>query len=134
MKQLCLAMLQLAADMEDKFDVKKFIELEPEANKPAKYAKWPALKQSLMPYTKSEPIFHCPGDPNDERVISYSFNENLDGIALGEIADPSKTVLLYEGKDGKLDFRHDGRATIGFADGHVKLVGEEAAQNLQWKP
>ena len=48
--------------------------------------------------------------------------------------EPAETVMIYEGKNGKLDFRHNGRATVGFADGHVKLTDAEGAKKLRWKP
>jgi prepilin-type processing-associated H-X9-DG protein len=41
--------------------------------------------------------------------------------------------MLYEGKDGKLNFKHDGKAAVAFADGHAKLVTEEEAKTLIWK-
>ena len=42
--------------------------------------------------------------------------------------------MIYEGANGKLVFRHDGKACIGFADGHAKLVTAEGAKKLRWTP
>ena len=42
--------------------------------------------------------------------------------------------MIYEGKNGKLDFRHEGKATVGFADGHAKLIDAQGAKKLRWKP
>lgn len=88
--------------------------------------------KSIMPYIKNKAVFTCPLDKSG--AASYSFNAELTGKNSAVIADPAKTVLLYEGKNKKLDFRHDGRATVGFADGHVKLVKKEEAKDLKWKP
>lgn len=89
-------------------------------------------RSKLMPYIKNERIFHCPSDPT--QGVSYSFNANLQGIAMAKIKSPAKTVMIYEGKAGKLDFRHDGRASVGFADGHAKLVNKQEAASLRWMP
>jgi prepilin-type processing-associated H-X9-DG protein len=45
---------------------------------------------------------------------------------------PDKTVLIYEGKAGKPDYRHDDRAAIGFVDGHCKLVRPSETTALFW--
>lgn len=53
---------------------------------------------------------------------------------VSKVPQPAATVMIYEGEHGKLNFRHDGKATVGFVDGHVKLVDAEAAKPLRWKP
>ncbi|MBV9470028.1 MAG: hypothetical protein JOZ57_12380, partial [Abitibacteriaceae bacterium] len=50
------------------------------------------------------------------------------------IQHPDTTVMVYEGHDGELSFVHNGRAVVGFADGHVMLVDQEQAKTLRWKP
>ena len=115
MKQICLGAMMLAQDYDEKFKLKA-----------------EAYKKSLMPYVKREDIFKCPADSGSG--ASYSFNASLAGVSLARIAAPAQTVLLYEGKNGKLDFRHDGKAAVGFADGHAKLVSAEDAKKLRWKP
>jgi len=42
--------------------------------------------------------------------------------------------MFYDGKDGKLDFPHDGKATVSFTDGHVTMVDAEGAKKLLWLP
>ncbi len=91
-----------------------------------------SYKKSLFPYIKNEPIFQCPSDKSGQ--ISYSFNANLAGRKVARLASPAKTVMLYEGKDGKLTFRHDGSACVAFADGHAKLVTAAEAKSLRWLP
>jgi prepilin-type processing-associated H-X9-DG protein len=89
-------------------------------------------KKSLMPYIKNASIFTCPSDKAG--ATSYSFNDNLAGVKLAKVKSPAETVMIYEGKNGKLDFRHQGRAAVGFADGHAKLVDAAAAKKLRWMP
>jgi prepilin-type processing-associated H-X9-DG protein len=132
LRQLCLGMMQLAQDFDEKFDIKKMQEMQRANNQ---FAKWPIWVQAVLPYVKNLQLFHCPDDRNKgEGVTSYSFNENLQGVGLNNLARPSEIVMLYEGKDVKLEFRHDVRATVGFADGHVKLINEEQAKALIWQP
>jgi prepilin-type processing-associated H-X9-DG protein len=64
----------------------------------------------------------------------YTLNKYVDGLKLAELAEPARTVLFYEGEDGKLDFRHDGRADVAFADGHVETVGPDDVLKLIWNP
>ena len=115
MKQICLAALIFIQDADERFSLKA-----------ASY------KKSLMPYTKNEAIFKCPSDVGGGS--SYSFNSNLAGIRQAKIKAPAETVMIYEGKNGQLDFRHDGRAAVSFADGHAKLLNAAAAKKLRWKP
>lgn len=114
-KLVALAALMLNQDRKEKF-----------ALKAASY------KKSLMPYTKNKQIFHCPEDKSG--AVSYSFNRNLEGISLYKIDKPAETVMIYEGKNQKLAFRHNGGANVGFVDGHVKWIPKEKAKTLRWKP
>lgn len=91
-----------------------------------------SYKKSLMPYIKNETIFKCPSDTSGGP--SYSFNANLAGINIAKVKAPAETVLIYEGKGGQLNFRHDGKAAVGFADGHAKLMNAEGAKKMRWKP
>ena len=90
------------------------------------------FKQSIMPYILDEDVFHCPADKGD--ALSYSFNPDLEGVAQARINDRSLTVLFYEGKNRQLVFRHDNRAAVAFADGHVEIVTPERAKTLKWLP
>jgi len=91
-----------------------------------------SYKKSLMPYIKNEAIFKCPSDSSG--AISYSFNANLAGVKMAKVHAPAQTVMIYEGKNGKLDFRHEGKAAVGLADGHAKLVDAAEAKKLRWTP
>jgi len=114
-KQICLGLLMLCQDYDEKF------KLKPDA-----------LRKGVAPYIKNASVFMCPSDTSG--TTSYSFNANLAGASLAKIDAPVKTVLVYEGHAKKLDFRHDGKAVVGFVDGHVVLVGSEEAKKLRWIP
>ena len=89
-----------------------------------------AYSEAIQPYVKNRKIFTCPMDPKG--TITYTFNANVLQAPLASIVDPSKTVMLYEGKNMKLDFRHDGKAVVAYLDGHAKLIGPEEAKSLFW--
>lgn len=89
-------------------------------------------RRALRPYLKSEELWTAPDDPKG--TMSYHFNPAMLGRSLSAVAAPAETVLLYEGKDGKLNFRYRGRAAVCFADGHAKLINRATATRLRWKP
>ena len=90
------------------------------------------LRKVLRIHAEEEKYFHCPQDTGDGD--SYSFNEALFGLNQAQIKQPGVTVMLYEGKNGKLDFRHDGKAVVAFVDETVKAVASIEAMKLRWKP
>lgn len=115
LKQIGLGTMQFLQDWDEKF-----------ALKADKY------QEALMPYIRNEQIFHCPDDKSG--ALSYSFNAKLENLTQAQITVPSQIVMIYEGKNGQLEFRHNNRAGIAFADGHYKLVTPEEAKTLKWKP
>jgi prepilin-type processing-associated H-X9-DG protein len=115
MKQLALGVLMFVEDYDEKYALKA-----------------DSYKKAISPYIKNDQIFHCPSD--DAGVVSYSFNPHLAGIKLAKVSSPATTVMLYEGKAGKLNYKHNGKAGVAFADGHVKMVAEADAKNLRWMP
>src|SRR5207244_2572565 len=114
-KQICAGAMMLMVDNDETFKLKA-----------------ETYKQSLMPYIRNEAVFKCPADRGSG--ASYSFNANLAGLNLAKVVAPAETVLIYEGKNGKLNFRHEGKAVVGFADGSAKLIDAENAKKLRWKP
>lgn len=94
-------------------------------------AKGVSYTGALSPYVPNKKLYTCPLDKVG--TVSYTFNDNIAGIPLYTIPTPSKTVLIYEGRGGKLNFRHSGRAAVGFADGHCVLVNKMQAAGLIWK-
>ena len=114
-KQLALGIIMYVQDYDETFPRKK-----------APY------NDLIFPYVKNKAIFACPSDAKG--TISYTFNPNLQGAKLAEMVSPAETVLLYEGKDKKFAFKHEGKTAVAFADGHVKLLTPEAAANVFWYP
>jgi prepilin-type processing-associated H-X9-DG protein len=114
-RQVALAFAMLCSDSKDVFKVQA-----------------DAWKKSILPYLKNTSFLTCPLDAKD--VVSYSINPLVAGKALSAFAAPAKTVLLYEGKGGKLLFRHNGRAAVAFVDGHAELVDAAKAKTLRLKP
>ena len=94
-----------------------------------RYALAPNFIGALAPYAQNVGIFMLP----DSREF-YSFNSQLLDARAQAIAAPGATVLFYEGSGQKPTFRYDGKAAIGFADGHVALVSPDEAKGLIWKP
>jgi len=109
-------------------------------NGPDAKAPWSLFKRAMMPEENIkntyfvERHFHCPADGGDAKRESYAFNDKLEGTDLARLTEPANTVLLYEGRDGKLAFRHDFRAGVVFADGHIELIDEAAAKSIRWTP
>jgi prepilin-type processing-associated H-X9-DG protein len=114
-KQIGLGVIMFLADNDDKFKLTS--------------TNW---RTKAEPYLKNAELFHCPMEPSG--AFSYSFNEKLAGREATGISDVANTVMVYEGKNGKLDFRHEGRAVVCFTDGHAKLVTEADAAKLRWNP
>lgn len=115
-KQLCLAAHFLAIDNDLVYKIKA-----------------DTYKKSLMPYWKNEEKkFVC--QSNVGKNESYAFNANLSGVSDLKVHDPANTVLIYEGKNSALVFRHDGTAAVGFVDGHAKLITAAEEKKLRWKP
>ena len=83
-------------------------------------------------YIRRDDTFRCPLDRSGN--ASYSLNSYIEGLSLAKIPYPAKTVALYEGFSRVLDYRHSGKATVAFADGHVEEVTASQAKKLRWKP
>lgn len=89
------------------------------------------FEAQMFPYLHTMELFRCPSVSTAE---SFSFNGNLTNLSLKNLADSFHLVMFYEGKNGQLDFRHDGKANVAFADGHVQTISREEAKTLKWKP
>lgn len=114
-KQLALAILMFTTDNDD------YLRFTP--------VNW--LKK-VRPYAQEPVSYTCPLDKSG--TISYSLNANIAGKSTVSIKNVMQTVLLYEGNNGKLTFRHRGKACVAFIDGSAKLVTVEEAKKLIWKP
>jgi prepilin-type N-terminal cleavage/methylation domain-containing protein/prepilin-type processing-associated H-X9-DG protein len=87
-------------------------------------------------YGLSGKVWDCPsssrkGTPAD---ADYIYPRNRSGIALGDLPQPTGTVLLGDGHSsdpnhpnttssaGDFDLRHKGKMVAGYADGHVTVI------------
>ena len=90
------------------------------------------LRDSLLPYYPALDVLLRPLEQHEARV---SFNTKLTNVTLKKVRFPQRTVMLYEGENGKLDFRHNGRAAVTLVAGNVRYVDAEMAKKLLlWSP
>lgn len=113
LRQLGIAVVMYSGDHDDR------LEMQPSQA---------AVRKALQPYVVSEEIWQYPGKPDQ----TFSFNVKLTGHSFSEMDDPGSIVMFYEGSKGALDFSHDGRAWVCFADGHTRLIKREDAASLRW--
>lgn len=113
-KQLALGAIMLASDHDDKFAITST-----------------TFRQKVSPYIKNQKVFQC---PSGKMVPAYSFNDKLVNVDFNAMKDPSKVVLIYEGRNGKLQFNHAGSAMVAFVDGHARRVVRGGEKALLWSP
>jgi prepilin-type processing-associated H-X9-DG protein len=121
MKQLCLAALMYTQDWNERLV------------QPGRAAgEWP---EELHSYIMDRAIFKCPSRP--EQPVGYAFNERLYDAALANITNPAETVIMFEtlavgeAPAGGVELVpaqpiHGDYVTVGFVDGHVKMMTPEA--------
>ena len=83
-----------------------------------------AWKASIMPYLKSKGVFHCPEDASGS--VSYFLDPRVGGKDTTSVARPAETAMIVEGTPKTTAFRHGGRASLGYVDGHAKSVDPAA--------
>ena len=88
--------------------------------------------ESLRPVEPDTRICFLDKRPNVK--TSYGFNKHLVGLPMASIKNLDKVVLLYEGSDGKFDFRHKNQAHVLFVNGTIRLVDKKSVRTLKWKP
>jgi prepilin-type processing-associated H-X9-DG protein len=91
-----------------------------------------AWKASIMPYVKNEKIFHCPDDAAGG--VSYFLDPRVSGKPFAALAFPAETAMIVEGTPKKTAFRHAGKASLGFVDGHAKSVDAATLLKARTKP
>jgi prepilin-type processing-associated H-X9-DG protein len=84
----------------------------------------------LDPYFKKRGYLTCPLDARG--TVSYSINHAVAGRSSTKSSKPAKTVVLYEGRDDKLMFRHNGKAMVVFLDGHNEMIDANGQKELVW--
>ena len=157
LKQLALAALQMQQDFDGvyAFDkAAKKLSAADAANQTLVALLHRNWQKALYPYSKTPQIYFCPlrrekpvnaeEQARRDKMMDdlgirrsgepYALNAHLEGLNLDDVTQPSRTVLFYEGADGKLDFRHNGKSNVAFADGHVKAIGPDEAETLIWNP
>ena len=78
-----------------------------------------SYQKFLDPYLPNRSVFRCPSDRKG--ADSYAFNPHIVGHLYTSISNPSTLVVIYEGRAGKLRFKHDGKAgVVSIADGSVE--------------
>lgn len=89
-----------------------------------------SFRTIVLPYVQKQEAFTCPLDPPGSN--SYLFNTNLASVSTHTVQVLDQTILIYEGKAAKLNYRHEGHASVVFVDGHCKLIGSKEAAALLW--
>jgi prepilin-type processing-associated H-X9-DG protein len=93
----------------------------------------------VLPYTKETKPLKC---PTASVPYSYAMNAVLSGIHAEDVRDEASTVLVFEcsaqtpnpsgGEETFVD-RHNHKGSVGFVDGHAKLV-QPGSREVRWKP
>lgn len=65
---------------------------------------------------------------------TYSINLNVLGRNMSEFKQKDRTILVYEGRNGQLDFRHPGGASVGFVSGQGGSVLPNEVGQYTWTP
>lgn len=118
-KQVALAVILFTSDYDDYYDFSG-------KRSKTQLGGWPT---AVKPYMKSQDAWSCPLTNENP---AYSFNTNLLDASQSEIDEPARTVMVYEGKDQVLDYRHNGLAAVAFCDGHTKMCSPSGAESLIW--
>ena len=94
----------------------------------------------IMPYVKSEAIFHDPSAP-DTQKWSYAYNSTLSHQPLSKLDAPADTVMLFESTTGTKNAsdagtsvpvpgRHGG-TDYALADSHIKWLPDNTKLSYQ---
>jgi prepilin-type processing-associated H-X9-DG protein len=114
-KQLSLATMIYLTDHDDRF---------PDASQ------W---RNAVMPYTKNAKLFRCPADTSDQ-LSSYRMNPRLSRVESTKVREPANTVMIFEGDQNGFVARHAGTGSVGFADGHARVLSSKLYAGLRQTP
>jgi prepilin-type processing-associated H-X9-DG protein len=89
---------------------------------------------TLKEYAEAD-AFAC---PTLDVPFGYSLSSKVIGISLSDL-DAVNTIWLFDspgginnvGDESDIDWRHNGRAVFGYADGHVRVFGRNDRPSLQ---
>ena len=62
-----------------------------------------------------------------------TLNPAIGGVRANKVKSPKVTVVIYEGNEGKLNFKHNGKAAVAFADGRARMINKKQAKRLKWE-
>jgi len=102
--------------------------------------------EALRPYAKNDEVFICPMAP--DLRCSYAYNAALSGVRLDALADPMRTIAIFESDTGwnahggpellPTEGRHFHGDNLGFADGHAAWMHRERllteTEGYRWEP
>jgi prepilin-type processing-associated H-X9-DG protein len=114
-KQLALGTIMYATDNDDRL---------PDASH------W---RSAVMPYVKNAEIFRCPTDTSGA-VSSYRMNPRLSRLAMTAVREPANTAMIYEGDGNGFIARHNGTGSVGFVDGHAKVLSATLYGQIRQTP
>ena len=92
------------------------------------------------PYVKNQSVYVCPDLPQYRG--SYGHNERLSMTPLKSVSSPADTPTVFDATGGwnqyggrsLVNYRHQGVANVGFADGHAQALTKADTDRLQWQP
>lgn len=124
-KQLGLGMQMYAQDYDENLPIRR---------------NW---NDAVYPYIKNWSAYQCPY-AEDQNQPTYAMNQFVSGVKPKDMGNSEQTVLLFDSVPGKNlagsaglfpdPPRHYDSQTIGFCDGHVKLIKESNLGSLIWQP
>jgi prepilin-type processing-associated H-X9-DG protein len=102
---------------------------------------WPTVLKEKQ-FIASDQVLADPAAPTAGRA--YAMNRRLAGVRMSQVADPSRTVLIFECATGAppaggpenlpTQPRHGGGHIVGFCDGHAEVVPPNELGRLIWDP
>ena len=106
-KQLALGVIMYQSDYDDEFPAKQSTD---------------HVRNVTRPYLKNDAVWKT-GNPNKSRFL---FNVSLSGFNAADVDAPAEMPMIYESAPWP-----DGRRAVAYADGHAKLITNDAWNKLQ---
>ncbi len=125
LKQTAMAFLMFTSDWDEALPGLEHVNWARERSpdfRPAKETDWWAAV--IYPYVRDKSVMRCPLMAEGEGS-GYVYPEHLWGKNVGDIENPSKTILLMDSEP-----RHEGKRVVAFADGHLEVLAEEDVSKL----
>lgn len=107
-KQLAIAMLMWVQDHEETF---------------------PSADSWMEDVQVAQSVFRDPTAP--QLYPAYAYNHEVAGRKIGSIPDFEQTVLTFDAKNGRPDYRHNRQIIMSYLDGHTEIVRANASTVLE---